>query len=375
MGRNRGSLPPLELDSVIPPPTKPPSRRSRSNRPASKRPKALAAEPPVEEPVALGESDFSLEDDDWGGALDEFEARFDAARRKTDQPPSRRSDPGRLDLVTSAEDLASVRRLFEEIAVPFMSPVRDFVLELRRGPASASFLELCEPAVQSLRSSSDPLGMPALVEALDGFQALLARAKLESGASVGGEVREQILTSYDRLLELLPEAFEVGTGREAMLVQLLLLQVPGVHKLTLDKLHRAGLYGFDAFFAARADELAAVSGIELELAGRIVDRFAGYRERMSSLLASFTPAEERKNLGRLTAELRDRQSAFERASAGWSKEAKAEKKLLRKQRGDTLSEIYVVLARLGETARIDRLKTLSVDAQLEELERYLLTLR
>jgi hypothetical protein len=83
------------------------------------------------------------------------------------------------------------------------------------------------------------------------------------------------------------------------------------------------------------------------------------------------PAEERRRLAELVQRLRAEHNEFERASAGWSPEARDDKRRLRRERGETLSAIYVSLARLGEVERVDTLQKQPVGRQLEELEEYL----
>lgn len=273
--------------------------------------------------------------------------------------------------MTTADDMGSVRQLFGEMAVPFMSQVRDFMLELRHTDASTAWIEMCEPAVQSMRATCEPLDMPELGVALDEFAALLRQAKDAPSGRVDGELRERLLACHRHMIELLPEAFEVGAGREPVIVRLLLLQVPGVYKLTLDKLYRAGLHQIDAFLHGKPDEIAAVAGIELGLAERIVRSFREYRERVESVITQFTPGEEYDRLRELVARLREQHQAFETARAGWSEQALQDKKRLRRERGETQSNIYVALARLGEVELIDVLQRYSVERQLEELERYL----
>jgi hypothetical protein len=245
------------------------------------------------------------------------------------------------------------------------------MLELGRVEVATSWVSLCEPTVESMRRMCDKLDVPELSQALEEFATSVGIAKSAPSGVVQGAAREQLLNAYARMMDILPRAFEFSSGREAMLVQLLLLQVPGVHTLTVDKLYAAGLHQLDAFLNAKPDELAAVAGIELELAANIARHFQQYRQSFRSVLAEPVPAEERRRLTELLGRLRHEQTDFERASAGWSPEARADKRRLRGERSETLSSIYVSLVRLGEVERVDALKKKPVARQLEELEDYL----
>ncbi len=300
----------------------------------------------------------------------ELDARF-AASMLPSSPPPPGSSSDIPDLVARADDMDGVRQLFGEMAGAFMSQVRDFMVELRHTDASTAWIEVCEPALQSLRTTCGQLDAPQLVRALDEYVQLLEAAKGAVGGRIAGELREAVLACYDRMVEQLPEAFEVSGGREPVIVQLLLLQVPGVHKRTVDKLFAAGVHHLEAFLRSRPDDLAAVAAIDVELAARIVAKFQDYRRRVSSLVAPVIPDEEREILSRRIEQLREQDEGYEKARAGWSTGDVAAKRRYRRQRGQTLKEIYVVLARMGEVDRIDRLQKLPVRTQLEDLERFL----
>lgn len=316
-----------------------------------------------------------LADDDDMDDLDAaLERGFAASRRRTSRPSMNAVafDPAIGDSVTRESDLDQVRDLFHDMATHYVGQVRDFMLELRRADAAAIWIPLCEPVVQRLRSMCETLTMPEVSSALGDFGSALERAKSARGGVVQGAERDALLASYDRLIELLPRAFDVNdTGREAIIVELLLLQIPGVRNLTLEKLYRAGVSQFDSFLRADPGELAAVSGIDVTLAEQIVRRFREYRQSVTGVLAEPEPDVERNRLVPLVARLREQHDAFEKASARWSDEAKADKRRLRRERLETLSQVYVVLARLGEVDRVARLKKMGVEWQLKDLEGYL----
>lgn len=298
----------------------------------------------------------------------ELDACFAAARQPSSVPSA--APPSSPDVVTTSSDLEGIRELFSEMAGSYTRPVRDFVEELSHADASKSWLEACAPALEALRATSRQLGMVELGAALDSCLEAFATARASAHERISGAQRTELLARFSRLTAVLPAAFEVGGSREPILVQLLLLQVPGVHKRTVEKLARAGVTHLDALLRGEPAEIAAVAGIELELATRITERFREYAGRVRSMLAQLEPREEQAALLRLVARLRTEDEAFERASAGWSKKDVEDKRRLRGERSVTLKEIYVVLVRLGEVERVDALQKLPVRRQLEELERF-----
>jgi len=158
---------------------------------------------------------------------------------------------------------------------------------------------------------------------------------------------------------------------EAVIVHSLLLQVPDVGKVTIDKLYAAGLTSLEVISQARADDIAATTGIPISLAERIVVRFEGYRGHAPSTLATAARLRERERLARLVGEMEQMQAEFARAADGWTEEDTANKRHLRHVRDTALLEAKVVLARLGEVARIAALERLPYERKLAALQEYL----
>jgi hypothetical protein len=73
----------------------------------------------------------------------------------------------------------------------------------------------------------------------------------------------------------------------------------------------------------------------------------------------------------LTARLRREHAAFEAAAKSWTRDADEQKKELRKARAQTLLDIQLVLARLGEVDRIKEIERLPFDRKLVHLESFL----
>jgi hypothetical protein len=69
--------------------------------------------------------------------------------------------------------------------------------------------------------------------------------------------------------------------------------------------------------------------------------------------------------------LRREHDDYERASASWTREAGDQKKELRKAREQTLLDIQVELARLGEVERLAKMERLPFEMKLSHLESFL----
>ncbi|WP_394823439.1 helix-hairpin-helix domain-containing protein [Pendulispora albinea] len=269
---------------------------------------------------------------------------------------------------TSQVDPSDVRGLFGELAANHMQPVRDFVAELTREPANSSWLEICEPAIRSLRRSAEGMDLPDLSHALDGFGASLVAAIKVGGPVIEGPVRDAVLAAYTGLVTVLPEAFTLpavpSDRREALIVHAVLRQVPGVTRSTIEKLYGAGLTSLEAFYAARAEDLSAAAGISVEVAERIVAKAKSFRtERDRSRDV------EREELAFTTALLRKLQTEFERAAEDWS-DSGSRKRHVRQARAEALLKVEVILARWGAVDLVQEIDKLSFERKLEKIERF-----
>jgi hypothetical protein len=298
-----------------------------------------------------------------------LDARFTELKRPSEPPGA-----GTIPEGVAAVDLSEVRDLFEQLAANHVLPVRDFLIDLKWGEASREWLGICHPAVRSLRHAADNLDLHELRDGLEAFGRALDAAAAEGTPAIEGTARNALLSAYERLVEILPRAFALDMDRvqrESVIVQSLLLQVPEVRKVTIDKLYAAGISSVSALFSARADELVAAAGIPQRLAERIVEKCQAYRRDLMTASPDLTRAEDRAAIERLTGELARQNEEFERLEGSWSVDATEEKKKLRRARDRTVMQISVVLARLGEVGRLRTIEKLPFARKLVELRAYL----
>ena len=275
--------------------------------------------------------------------------------------------------VSTESDLRAVMATFEDLAVGHSSEVRSLMMEVRWGEAQTSWFELARPALKSLRAMAGQVGHDALAAALDGFGAAVDEA-LRPGTppTVSAALRDKLLAAYAPLITALPTAFELQgerDRREPVVVRALLGQVPGLEPLMIDKLMAAGLVRLEALFQARADEVAAVSGLPGDVAAAIVARVQAWKRATPAALATPDRAATARELAALVEALESQHAAFEDAARGWSEADREAKRLLRRQREMSFLQITIALARLGEVDLALALERVSFARRLEELGR------
>jgi len=274
---------------------------------------------------------------------------------------------------STASDEAALLGTFEELAVAHVTPIRNAMMEVRFGEAQASWLELGRPALKSLRSMASEVGHEALVAALDGFVGALQTA-LEPGQppALSGPSRDNLLSAYAPLASCLPRAFALDgehDRREPIIVRALLEQVVGLEPLMIDKLMAAGLGTLPQLFAAKADEIAAVTGIPGAIAAAVATRIQTFHKTNPAALATVDPPSTVRELVKLLDQLRAEHAGFEQAARGWTPADRRAKKDLRIQRQTTFLQITIALVRLGEIDFALRLPKLPFGRRIEDLDR------
>jgi hypothetical protein len=265
------------------------------------------------------------------------------------------------------EDFAEARAIFENIATNYLRPVRDFMVELGMGEPPRDWVQLCLPAMTSLRRSAEGMGLGDLCAAIDGFVPALQAVAASSENFVGGAARDALLGAYASLQQQLPGAFALDVEkdrREPIIVQSLLLQVKGVRAVALDKIYAAGLHSLGMFYAAKPEDVAAATGLQLDLSARIVQRFARYKAEAADVAPDPERSRERAELAELVTTLQRQNRSFQDAADDGSS---SEKRRIRQERQGTVYRINVVLARLGEVERVERLERLPFDRKVTEL--------
>lgn len=279
------------------------------------------------------------------------------------------SSPGKHEF-----DLAPVRELFGELAANHMRHVRDFMIDVKWGEATRDWVEVCVPVVASLRRAAERLDIEDLANALDALRSSLEENTEGSTRTIDGDGRMKLIDAYGRCEAILPQAFALDrdkSQREGVIVQSLLLQVQDVRKVTIDKLHAAGLMSLELLFGAKADEIAQVAGIPVALAQRIVDRFQDYRQELQTASPQDARAAEREKLATLTTALKNQHDAYEAASRSWSDDAKTKKRDCFRAREETWLEISLLLARFGEVDTLQGIKKVPFAQRIARLTSWL----
>jgi hypothetical protein len=250
--------------------------------------------------------------------------------------------------------------------------VRDYLIELDLESApSGDCLDVCREVLGSLNGSVFALG-DDLADAYARLSGALGQ-RTPRHPVVDFEELARVKEKYVRVAELLPELgdFEAERRRRVrLIVRAILEDVPGLGPLGRSKLEQAGLGEVETLCAAGRSELAA-AGLDEELAGRVFERIARFRRRLNSVPPDAGRSSERARLKLLTLTLGEQNERFAALADDWTRGSAEARRELRDARAETMSQVSLLLARLGELGMAERIERLPFDKKASELERLL----
>jgi hypothetical protein len=262
-----------------------------------------------------------------------------------------------------------IRRLFGQIAAHHVASVRDFAIQLRRGPTGKSWARMCAPAVASLERAAAGIGHDELGGALNRFAQALERGEKHQGTEVNGVPRQELLARFDDLVRVLPEAFDLAahmSRREPILLDALVAAVPGVGRLDIERLGEAGVMQLDTIVRATASELAVVSGVPTSKCAAIVDAVRKYQKQRAEQAPDAQRQQER--LRALLDALAQERGRFVTADEA---DDRAAKRSIRRTLGIQLRQLDILLAELGEVELVEELRPMPVERKIERVDRFL----
>ena len=273
-------------------------------------------------------------------------------------------------------DHSAAENLFADIAANYARPIKNFIFELKRGTASKEWVEICRPAMRGITKAAQGMGLTLAAKRMVDFESALSLAQKSDSQVLSGSLRNLLLWCYEDLVKVMPQAFVVGEEeqhREGIIINSLLLQIPDVGRVTIDKMYRAGLTSLDTLYLAQPNELAATAGISSELSESICAKFQDYQASVLNSSTESAGLGQRARLAIMLAELRRDHACFQRASQKeWSNPAlTSEKREYRQRRQSGILGINVLLAEVGEVDLINELEKLSPERRIKRLEEYL----
>lgn len=273
--------------------------------------------------------------------------------------------PGKLEVGS-----AGVNELFAEIAAQYARPLKECVIELRRGTATRDWVDICRPALSSISKAARSMNIPKAAERMDELDAALSKAAESREKNLTAQEQAKLLEKYDRLVEVMPKAFSINdevNRRDTIIIMALLKQIPEVGRVTIDKLYNAGLTSIDVLMLAKRDELAVATGIPSRIAEQICAKVMKYRDD-SSGTKRVDMKGYRQRLYELVLNLKKAHEAFNKAAAADDAD---EKRKQRNARSNLVFQISILLAELGEAELVKEHDKMTFERRISALDEFL----
>jgi hypothetical protein len=260
-----------------------------------------------------------------------------------------------------------------KLAPRLLEPVRSLVIGMQWTEPVTDLLGSARAAVRSLRAAIEEAGCKEKSVALDELDAALRDADVDAAGIMRDSAQARTLVAFAKLAADSPalDVEEASRQREAVVVESLLSQVPGMNAGTIDKLRACGKARLVVLGEGRAEELVNAADINSELASQIAERMKRYRLDLGRMPLGPLGPLGRDRLTELLVRLRQVHDRYQEATSSFSNDSAAKKKQLREERNDALLDIKIALARAGELDRLAELERLPFDRKIERLEEHL----
>lgn len=291
--------------------------------------------------------------------------------------------------LTAAEE-EMIRDLFDNIALAYVKPLKDFIRELYRNweaerATSFEWFELIEPIFSLLSGASAKMGYQQIADVVKDLENVIIKGK-KTGEEQGlpgfdQPTSEKIITTYQKLCAIQPKTFSIVMSEEdledkkdVLIVKFILKQISGVTDKELNKILFAGLNSFDKFMQSNADEIAALTGMSKTLANEIYFKFYQYRnvyyqnddpDYQEKFIAMFE-----MNL-KLLKEMQEELDLISMSEGTNPEKQKDRKEALLKDRQRMLWSIFILLCIKQEYEMVETIQQSVFDVRIQLLNDYL----
>ena len=182
---------------------------------------------------------------------------------------------GLLD--TDERQAAEIGRIFGTTFPQYLQPIEEIVKEILEGKSNDESLEAFFGMISSLKDASSRMGFDEVNLLLENLQARISMLDVATDKPADDNDQTAILSEITKLKEI---AHEMGGEDDATASEPqqtifdALKNKEGIGDLVLRRLSAAGLVNVDQLLMAKPDEIAAVSGLGLDVVGQVLHHLA-----------------------------------------------------------------------------------------------------
>ena len=176
-------------------------------------------------------------------------------------------------LVLDDDESQQLQEVFSTIFPQYLIPLEELVGQIIDGKSSPEIIEGLRGAVGPLASAAESIGVRALKDVLYEFKERVENAG--DGTSLTEAHKDGIIDVFYRLREAVHNIGGDTSGSEGARSDFVarISDIDGIGPNEVQRILAAGLATAEQIVEARADEIAAVTGLSMELAERIQHAF------------------------------------------------------------------------------------------------------
>lgn len=175
-------------------------------------------------------------------------------------------------LETDDRQAAEIRQIFGTAFPQYLQPVEEIVEQLLSGQGDEESVSALGGMLTSLMEVSSRMGFENVYDLLERLSDRISRIDSAPDDATARAIREDIINAMFDLNEL-AEAMGGGSepGERQRTIISALKDKPGIGQLVLRRLSAAGLVTVDQLEMAKPEEIAVVSGVDLEIVHKILE--------------------------------------------------------------------------------------------------------
>ncbi len=289
--------------------------------------------------------------------------------------PASQSDPAQSKAAKAVLEDESKRdeihAIFSGLVNKRAKGIRDFALELSLGLTPKTWVSACRDTVESIAQAANAIKHATLADALVQFEQQLDQANQQLGSRINPALIAELNSCYAKLTEYLPDSFGVGNTpakRERLLVESLLLQVPGVGRKIVKQIESKQMAKYSDLCTTDAAEVARQVGVDERVANAIIEYFSDFQKGREAIDPDSRVESTYQKLGALSEKLDRLHRDFCRAD---TEDDSENKRNTRRAQTSALAEIDVLLADIAELELLGNLRPAPIQKKIEAIRAFL----
>jgi len=291
---------------------------------------------------------------------------FEAAQQSNDT----RSKAAKT-VLEDAGNQYEIQAIFSELVEKRAKGLHDFALELSLGLTPKKWTTVCRETVQSIGQAANTLKRTELADVLTQFKQQLDEANQQLGPIINPSLISELNNSYAKLAQQMPDSFGVGntpSERERLLVETLLLQVPGVGRSVIKQIDSKQMAKYRELCTADTSAIAHKVGIDETVANAISENFMSFQKDREATEPNSRIERAHQKLEELAQQLDSRHRDFCQAD---DDDDSKNKRNARRAQATTSAQIDVLLADIAELELLKSLKPLPFQKKIEAIKAFL----